>query len=469
MKRETNPHVLGVFRTLPGLEQPWKLVAVELFEEPKRVDVELEWPASARADCPECGRACAIYDHGGTRWWRHLDTMGHLTRLCCRVPRCACPEHGVRTVRVPWAEGASRFTEQFECRAIELLLVASNQKQAAGFMRMSWGQTHRIQCQAVNRGLARREHEPILRVGLDEKSFGKAHHYATVLSDLDAHRVLEVVEHRTLPSARRALGSLGAGQLPRLEAVAMDRWEPYMSAARLEAPQADIVHDRFHVVKHLNEAVDTVRKREHAALSAQACDWLTGGKYLFLKAPEKWHAEEQCCFAELQGRDLQVTKAWGARENFQHFWAFATLEGARSFFAQWLAQAVAKQVPDDHAVGGAIEPGETAIMGEVRLERPDEERDGGRGNGERGEPVAAGFALGHRAEEQQRENVPAQVRGAEVREMRGEEPPEFAARNGVAVELEGVGERGRQRGGEQGERGEGEGDKGETAHGGKGQ
>jgi transposase len=341
MKRETNPHVLGVFKTLLGLEKPWELVAVELFEEPKRVDMELEWPASARAACPECGRACAIYDHGGARWWRHLDTMGHITRLCCRVPRCECPEHGVRTVRVPWAEGASRFTEEFECRAIELLLVASNQKQAAGFMRLGWGQAHRIQCQAVNRGLARRGHEPIPRVGLDEKSFGKGHHYATVLSDLNARRVLEVVEHRPLQSARRALGSLGAGQLPRLEAVAMDMWEPYLSAARLEAPQADLVHDRFHVAKHLNEAVDTVRKREHAALSAQACDWLTGRKYLFLKAPEKWRAEEQCCFAELQGRDLQVTKAWGARENFRHFWDFARREGARSFFAQWHAQAEA--------------------------------------------------------------------------------------------------------------------------------
>jgi hypothetical protein len=56
MKRETNPQVLEVFMTLLGLEEPWKLVAVELFEAPKRVDLELEWPAGVKAVCPECGR-----------------------------------------------------------------------------------------------------------------------------------------------------------------------------------------------------------------------------------------------------------------------------------------------------------------------------------------------------------------------------------------------------------------------------
>lgn len=339
MKRETSPQVLGVFRTLLGLEEPWRLVSVELHEEPKRVDMEVEWPASFKVACPGCGRACATYEHTGARWWRHLDTMGHLTRLCCRVPRCECPEHGVLTVQVPWAAGASRFTEQFECSAISLLLVASNQKQARGHMRLSWGQTHRIQCGAVRRGLARRDNEGLRHVGLDEKSFGKGHHYGTVLSNLDASCVLEVVEHRTEQSARAALGSLGAGQLEKIEAVAMDMRGPFMNAAALKAPQAGVVHDRFHVIKHLNEAVDAVRKREHAELSAQACDWLTGRKHLFLKSPENWKKEEQSCFKQLQGRDLQVTKAWGAGESFQRFWAFETREGARSFFDQWHEQA----------------------------------------------------------------------------------------------------------------------------------
>jgi len=339
MKPETNPEVLKVFKALLGLEEPWRIKSVSIEEQPKRVDIEIEWPSGHTLVCPECGKACATYDHAGTRWWRHLDTMGHLTRLCCRTPRCECPEHGVRTVRIPWAGEGSRFTEQFECRAIDLELAASSQKQAGQFLRISWWQAHCIQVAAVKRGLARREIETIKRVGIDEKSFGKGQHYGTLVSDLDGHCVLEVVEHRDEQSAARAFESLGKEQLKKIEAVAMDMWAPYMKAAALKAPNAAIVHDRYHVSAHLNEAVDSVRKEEHAQLSEQANEWLKGKKYLFLKSPESWRREERDSFRELRKKDLKVTKAWGMRENFRHFWEFEERQGAQAFFEQWEKQA----------------------------------------------------------------------------------------------------------------------------------
>lgn len=154
-------------------------------------------------------------------------------------------------------------------------------------------------------------------------------------TDLDYRRVLEVVEHREQASAEKALESLPVEQRAQLKEVALDMWPAFMNAAELKAPNADLVHDRFDVMKHLNEAVDTVRKREHAALSQDSVYWLTGRKYLFLKAPSTWKAEEKAHFKELRAKDLKVTKAWGARENFQHFWSFDTRVGARSFFDQW--------------------------------------------------------------------------------------------------------------------------------------
>lgn len=85
------------------------MVAVEIKEEEKLVEIEVAWPETVKARCAECGRAYSVYDHAGVRWWRHLDTMGHTTRLCCRVPRSSCPEpeHGVKTIEVPWASGSS--------------------------------------------------------------------------------------------------------------------------------------------------------------------------------------------------------------------------------------------------------------------------------------------------------------------------------------------------------------------------
>ena len=339
MKRQTDRNVTGFFQKLLELEDPWQVVAVELRDEDRSVEIEVEWSASYKAPCPECGRACAVYDHAATRWWRHLDTMNRTTRLGCRVPRSDCPTHGVKTMQVPWAGPNSRFTEEFELQVIEVLLLARSQSQAAQHLELNWHQVHAVQAAAVRRGLARRDTEDIARVGLDEKSFGRGHHYGTVLSDLDHRRVLEVVEHRTQASAQQALHALPQEQLAKIKVVALDMWPAFMGAATVTVPQADLVHDRFHVMKHLNEGVDKVRKEERAELSDSSRDWLTGRKYLFLKNPADWKAEEKQCFEELRRKDLKVTKAWGLRETFQSFWQFTSKTAARAFFSQWLQKA----------------------------------------------------------------------------------------------------------------------------------
>ena len=362
MKRETDRHVLSFFQNLLELKAPWRVVAVELKEAERSVEIEVEWPDSYKVPCAECGRACAVYDHAGVRWWRHLDTMNRTTRICSQVPRSDCPEHGVKTMAVPWANESSRFTVEFETQVIDLLLLARSQSQAARHLELSWHQVHDVQAAAVQRGLVRRNVEDIERVGLDEKSFGRGHHYGTVLSDLDDNRVLEVVEHREQASAQRALEALPAAQLEKIRVVALDMWPAFMAAASVTVPQADLVHDRFHVVKHLNDAVDVVRKQEQAELSESSHDWLTGRKYLFLKNPDDWKTEEKQCFKELQKKDLKVTKAWGVRENFQSFWLFASKTAARAFFREWLAKAKACDLPPVTKVATMLQKHLTGLL-----------------------------------------------------------------------------------------------------------
>jgi transposase len=339
MKRHTDRNVAGFFQKLLELRYPWRVVAVELKDGERSVEIEVEWPASYMLSCPECGRACAVYDHAATRTWRYLDTMNRTTRLCCRVPRSECPTHGVKTMQVPWAFPGSRFTAEFEVQVIDLLLLARSQSQAARHLELNCHQVHAVQAAAVGRGLARRDTEDIARVGLDEKSFGRGHHYGTVLSDLDNRRVLEVVEHRIQASAEQALHALPAEQLARIKVVALDMWPAFMGAATVAVPQADLVHDRFHVMKHLNDGVDKVRKEERAELSDSSRDWLTARKYLFLKNPADWKTEEKQCFQELRRKDLKVTRAWGMRETLQSFWEFTSKTAAHAFFSQWLQKA----------------------------------------------------------------------------------------------------------------------------------
>jgi transposase len=79
------------------------------------------WDEGAAVVCPECRKECARHDHAPEREWRHLNVMQFLTVIKARVPRCRCPEHGVKTVRTPWAEPGSHFTLHFEAFAVQLI------------------------------------------------------------------------------------------------------------------------------------------------------------------------------------------------------------------------------------------------------------------------------------------------------------------------------------------------------------
>ncbi|MQA17437.1 MAG: hypothetical protein GEV09_26040 [Pseudonocardiaceae bacterium] len=83
---------------------------VELSVPDGRVDVWVGHPKRTRFACPDCERELSVYDHSEERAWRHLDSCAFLTYLHACPPRVDCPEHGVRQVRLPWAEPHSRFT-----------------------------------------------------------------------------------------------------------------------------------------------------------------------------------------------------------------------------------------------------------------------------------------------------------------------------------------------------------------------
>jgi transposase len=115
-------------------------------------------------------------------------------------------------VKMPWAEPSSRFTALFEALAIEWLKAAS-QKAVAGLLRLSWDEIHGIMERAVERGLARREAEPVTQIGVDEKAFRKGQNYLTLVNDLLRGRVLYVAEERKQSSLDGFWKTLTAEQI----------------------------------------------------------------------------------------------------------------------------------------------------------------------------------------------------------------------------------------------------------------
>ena len=117
-------------------------------------------------------------------------------------------------------------------------------------------------------------------------------------------------------------------------------WEPYLRATAQAAPQAQIVHDKFHVAKHLNEAVDQVRRAENRQLHCQGNDLLSGTKYVWLKNPETWHELDRLKFEALRSSGCKVARAWQIKELFREFWSCFNATEAEDFFARWYSWAI---------------------------------------------------------------------------------------------------------------------------------
>jgi transposase len=330
-----------LYAKLLGIEAPWHVRDIETRLEACELEIFISLDEGAKLVCPSCGKACSKYD-ARTRTWRHLDTMQYKTLLTAEVPRVECPEHGVKQIRVPWAEPSSRFTVLFECLVIDWLNEASTSA-VARMLRMSWDEVDGIRARAVARGLARRESQPLKHIGIDETSFQKRHEYVTVVYDCDRKHVVEVLDRRDQQALENFYWDTPLVHLESLESISMDMWDPYIQATLLHVPDAEkkIGFDRFHVAKHIGDGVNKVRIQEHAELQQLGDDALKGSRYLWLQNPENMKPKNRQRFEELRATSLRVARAWAMKEAARHLWSYETRGWARRGWERlidWMAR-----------------------------------------------------------------------------------------------------------------------------------
>jgi transposase len=325
-----------LYEQILGITTPWFVDRVELKLKDGEVQVFLAHQETAQWSCPECGRPCPLHDHQPERTWRHLDTCQYQTSLHAAVPRTSCPEHGVRTVRTPWAEPLSRFTLLFERLAIDWLQAASQQA-VADRLGLSWDEVHGIMQRAVQRGLKRRAAEPVPYLGVDEKAFRKGHRYATLVTDLNRGRVLYVAEERKQSSLDGFWPTLTPAQKAGIQGVAIDMCEAYANSIRDHLPDADekIVYDKFHVAKNLGEAVDQVRRAENKQLRANGDQRLVGTRYDWLRNPDRMDDQQWREFGALRRSKLKTARAWALKEQAMVLWDYQYEKAARKHFDWW--------------------------------------------------------------------------------------------------------------------------------------
>ena len=319
-----------------GIHLPWFVKQVDINEKDQRVDIYIDHEKDIRVRCPKCKKFFSLYDHAPERVYRHLDTCQMGTYIHVKPPRVNCPTHGIKQIDSEFGENGSDMTFAFESFVIRVAQECSIEA-TARLCGLSRGRGWNTLERAVGRGLKRKEHKVPLRIGVDEKSIARGHKYESLVYDQDTGTVEYVCDDRKQESLESYFRQFKKEDLAKIQSVAMDMWDPYIAATKAHVPEAEkkIVFDRFHVMRHVVDAVDKVRKNENKRLSSMGEEILKGTKYLWLWSEEnipEWRQEE---FNTLRTKDLRVCKAWAIKENLRNMWDYRYEANMRKFFKKW--------------------------------------------------------------------------------------------------------------------------------------
>ena len=173
-------------------------------------------------------------------------------------------------------------------------------------------------------------------IGIDEVSIRKGHTYRIVVSDLERKRAIWFGgEDRSEKSMGQFYEWLGEKKSKGIQLVVIDMWKAFLNSTRKHAPQAAILFDKFHVIRHLNEALDKVRKSEYARLSGKDRRFIKGQKYTLLSRRENLDTEGRFALRTLLKANKRLNIAYLLKESFCQLWEYKKEGWARKFFDNW--------------------------------------------------------------------------------------------------------------------------------------
>ncbi len=154
--------------------------------------------------------------------------------------------------------------------------------------------------------------------------------YATIVSDTKRGVVLDVGEGRDKVRAKALLNRLWGDKKAQIKTLTTDMWKTYIALAKEDLPDAELIHDRFHLVKYLNEGIDQVRRRE-----VKQHEELKHSRYALLKNEQNRTQKQDEIFKVIQESNLQVSVAWRLREEFKAIFECRSLSDTKQYFQLW--------------------------------------------------------------------------------------------------------------------------------------
>ena len=211
----------------------------------------------------------------------------------------------------------------------------------------TWDHVFRAVAMAVQWGLAHRDLTGITAIGIDELARRRGHRYVTLVYQLDpgCRRLLWMGQDRKTRTLLGFFRWLGPARTATLRFVCSDMWKPYLRVVAKKAGHTVHVLDRFHIMVHLNKAIDQVRAQEARALKARGlAPVLTRTRWLLLKRPANVTDAELPRLVDLLHYNLRAVRSYLLREEFQYFWAYVSPAWAGRFLDPWCTKVLRSRI-----------------------------------------------------------------------------------------------------------------------------
>ncbi|PYN92643.1 MAG: ISL3 family transposase [Candidatus Rokuibacteriota bacterium] len=336
-----------------------------------QLEVELRPRANRQPRCSQCQRPRPGYDTLAPRRFEFVPVWGIAVFFLYAVRRVQCAPCGVRVEAIPWAEGKHQLTTTYAwflagwAKRLSWTAVAE-------VFHTTWDHVFRSVAMAVRWGLTHRDLTGITALGVDEFARRRGHRYVTLVYQLDPHcrRLLWIGRDRR---ARTLLGFfrwLGPQRTTALRFVCSDMWQPYLRVVAKKAGHALHVLDRFHIMSHMNKAIDQVRAQEARALKAQGrAPVLTRTRWLLLKRPDHLTAGEWARLIDLVRHNLKAVRSYLLREEFQFFWTYKSATWAGRFLDRWCTKALRSRIEPMQKVARMLRTHRPLLLNYFRAKR----------------------------------------------------------------------------------------------------
>ena len=289
-----------------------------------------------RPICQRCGQLASGVHSWTQRKIRDLSFATAQTWVTCRYRKLLCAHcQGIHIEDLELFHPYLRVTTRL-ARYIYQLCELMTVSEVAQHLDIDWKTVKNIDKFYLERDYGQPDLKGLRILAIDEISIRKGHNYLTIVLDFLTGRVVFVGKNRKAKTLKRFFNQLSSGQRKKIEAVAMDMWDPFIKAVKDKLPHAKIVFDLFHVVANFNRVIDKVRNSEYRKASKDDKAVFKGAKYLLLKNRKNVRRpSHRQHLKELLKLNQVINTVMILKDKLKHIWTYRSRTWAAKALDQW--------------------------------------------------------------------------------------------------------------------------------------